>query len=274
MPDAFSPYDFTRRMLRYWKLVILVMIVGGLTGWLVHLSQPPMYESQAAISFAFNVVRYGPLPQMDEDYAMGAAGAIIATSPVPEYVYQQALQHGIGALSQYPVGQTVFIERKSFQWVIRVRNADPQAAAFIANTWAGRAYQELLAASQHAERADSLRIYLNSLESCLQRAAATDPSAAQCSLSGLPALEAQMQNTGAQLYNEQVLGRGFLPYLIFNSPGKAIAAGQPDQFGSNSLVLAGILIGFLLAIIFVAADAPLMLAKRMRHAPASAEPRP
>jgi len=274
MPDAFSPYDFMARMLRYWKLVILMMIVGGLAGWLIHLSQPPLYESQAAISFAFNVARYGPLPQMDEDHAMGAAGAIIATSPVPEYVYQQALQHDIGDLDEYPVGQSVFVERKSYQWVVRVRNRDPQAAAFIANTWAQRAYQELLTVSQHAERAESLRNYLNGLESCLERMAVTEPATAQCSLGELPDLLSQMQATGAQLYNEQALGRGFLPYLIFNPPGQAVPADQPDQFGTNSLVLAGILIGFILAILFVAADLPLILAKRMRHAPANAEPRP
>ncbi len=262
------------RMLRYWKLVILMMIVGGLTGWLVHLSHPPMYESQASISFAFNVVRYGPLPQVDEDVAMGAAGTIISTSPVPEYVYQLALEQGINDPDPFPVGRSVFIERKSYQWVIRVRNPDPQAAAYIANTWAQRAYQELLTASQHAERANSLRIYLDSLESCLERVAVTAPATAQCSVGGLNDLLSLMQTTGAELFNEQVLGRGFLPYLIFNVPDKAVAAQQPDQFGSNSMVLAGILAGLLLAILFVAVDVPLILAKRIHHATASAEPRP
>ncbi len=274
MPEAFSPYDFTARMLRYWKLVILMMVVGGLTGWLIHLSRPPVYESQASISFAFNIARYGLPPQNDEDHAMGAAGTIIASSPVPEYVYQQALQQSIQGLEPYSFGQSVFIERKSFEWVIRVRNPDPSAAAFIANTWAQRAYQELLTAAQHAGRADSLQVYLTSLESCLERMAVTAPATAQCSFSGLPDLLSQMQATGAELAKEQALGRGLLPFLIFGTPEKASAAQQPAQFGSNTLVLAGILIGFLLAVFFVAADVPLALAKRMQHAPASAEPHP
>ena len=93
-------------------------------------------------------------------------------------------------------------------------------------------------------------------------------------MSGLPDLQNQMQATGAELYNEQVLGRGFLPYLIFNAPNEAVPIYQPDQFGTNTMVLAGILAGFLLAIFFVAADVPLTLAKRLHHAPASAEPHP
>ena len=262
------------RMLRYWKLVILMMIVGGLTGWLIHLSQPPLYESQASITFAFNVARFGELTQNDEDHAMGAAGAIMAISPVPEYVYQQALQHGIQGIDEYPVGRSVFIERKSFQWVIRVRNPDAQAAAFIANTWAQRAYQELLNVAQHAERANALRIYLNSLESCLERMAVTEPATAQCELGSLADLQKQMNVTGAEFYNEQVSGRGFMPYLIFSQPSQAVPAQRPGQFGSNTMALAGVLIGFILAIFFVAADLPLNLAKRISHAPASAEPRP
>ncbi len=274
MPEAFSPYDFMAHMLRYWKLVILMMIVGGLTGWLIHLSKPPLYESQSSISFAFNVTRYGPLPQIDEDAAMGAVGTIIATSPVPEFVYQQALHNGIHDLDPFPVGRSVFIERKSYQWVIRVRNPDPQAAAFIANSWAQRAFQELQVVSQHAERADALRIYLQSLESCLERMVVTEPSTAQCSLGSQADLLRLLQTVGAEFLTEQSLGRGFLPYLLFNPPGQAAPAIQPDQFGSNTLVLAGILIGFLLAILVVAADVPLALAKRMQHAPASVEPRP
>ncbi len=274
MPEAFSPYDFMTRMLRYWKLVILMMIVGGLTGWLIHLSRPPTYESQSSISFAFNVTRYGPLPQIDEDAAMGAAGTIIATSPVPEYVYQQALEHGIEDLEPFPVGRSVFIERKSYQWVVRVRNPDPQAAAFIANSWTQRAFQELQAVSQHAERANALRVYLESLESCLERMAVTEPATAQCSPGSQADLQQLLQTVGAEFQTEQSLGRGFLPYLLFNPPDQAVPALQPDQFGSNTLVLVGTLIGFLLAILVVAADVPLALAKRMRHAPASAESRP
>ena len=87
-------------------------------------------------------------------------------------------------------------------------------------------------------------------------------------------LQQQMQATGAEFYNEQVLGRGFMPYLIFSQPSQALPAERPVQFGSNTLALAGVLIGFILALFFVAADLPLTLAKRMRHAAASAEPLP
>jgi len=272
MPEDFSPYDFLARLLHYWKLVILMMIVGGLTAYLFHLTQPPLYESQAAITFAFNVNRFGHLTEAEEDHAMGAAGYIIATTPIPEFVYDQAHQQGYD-IEMYPVSKSVFVERKSYRWVIRVRNPEANAAAFIANTWAQRAYQELLTASGHAERADALLKFMQSQESCLERMSVTDPTTAQCSLAGLADLQKELQTTGVEYYNERSMGRGFLPYLIFNPPSHADPASQPGQFGQNTLILVGILTGLLLAIFAVAADLPLTLAKRIRNAPAGAEPR-
>lgn len=259
------------RTLRYWKLVILIMIVGGLTAYGVHLTQPPLYQSQATISFAFDVNRFGHLTAAEEDQAMGAAGEIIASSSVSQFTSDKARQQGF-TLDPFPVGSSVFVERKSYLWAVRVRDPNPAAAAFIANTWAQRAYSELLSASAHAEKADALFNYLQSLESCLQRMPVTGPADAQCSLRSLADLQQQLATTGVDYANERTLGRGFLPYLIFNVPDQAVAAAQPLQFGQNTMVLAGVLAGFVLAILMIAADLPLILAKRIRNAATGAQP--
>jgi hypothetical protein len=57
-----------------------------------------------------------------------------------------------------------------------------------------------------------------------------------------------------------------MPFLVFNPPDQAVAAAHPAQFDQNSLVLAGIFIGFLLAILVIAADLPHTLASRLPHA--------
>ena len=271
MPADFSPYDFLARTLRYWKLVVMVMIVGGLAAYLVHLSLPPLYESQAAISFAFNVNRFGHLTTAEEDQAMGAAGEIMASTSVIQFTADQTRLHGY-TLAASPLNNSVFIERKSYRWVVRVRDPDPQAAAFIANTWAQRAYHELEDASTHAARAEALFNYLESLETCLQRISAAGPAFAQCSLGSLADLQNELGATGAQYDSERALGRGYLPYLIFDPPDTAAVAPGALQYSRNSMVLAGVLIGFLLAIGIVAADLPLTLAKRIRNAPTGAEP--
>lgn len=268
MTEDFSTLDLLSRVLRYWKLVILMMIVGGLAGWAYHLTQPQLYQSDATISFAYNVARFGYLTEFQQDSAMGAAGFIIESSPVPEYVYDQARQRNI-SIDPYPVDRTVFIERKLNNWIVRVRNQDPQAAAFIANTWAQRGYQALLDAQLHAERANTLRIYMENLTSCLEQTSAAGPATAQCSVNSLADLQKELQSTGVEYTNELNQGRGFVPFMLFNPPDKAVAALQPDQFGRNTLILAGVLIGLLLSIYAVAADLPNILAKRIRHASAS-----
>jgi hypothetical protein len=272
MPPDFSPYDFMARTLRYWKLVILIMIVGGLAAYLVHLTLPPLYEAQTSISFAFNVNRFGHLTAAEEDQAMGAASAIMSSSTVIQYTADQARQQGY-TLGANPLNQSVFIERKSYLWVVRVRDPNPQAAAFIANTWIQRSYQELQDASSHAAKAEALYNYLQSLDTCLQRIAISGPALPQCSLGGLADLQKELQATGAQYDTESALGRGFLPYLLFDPPQEATVPGGALQYGQNTLVLVGVLIGFVLAVGIVAADLPLTLAKRIRNVPTGAEPR-
>jgi len=272
MPPDFSPYDFLARTLRYWKLVILMMVVGGLAAYLVHLVQPPLYEAQASISFAFNVNRFGVLTASEEDMAMGAAGDMMSSASVIQATAGQAAQHGY-TLEPFPLNRSVFIERRLYQWVVRVRQPDPQAAAFIANAWIQRAYQDLQDAAAHAATAEALYDYLQSLESCMQRVAVSGPALPLCSLGGLPDLQKELATTGARYDSEHALARGFLPYLSFNPPQNASVPSQALQFGLNTLALAGVLTGFLLAILVVAADLPLALAQRIRNVRTGAEPR-
>lgn len=272
MPDDFSPIDLLTRMLRYWPLVALMMVIGGLTAWGIHQVRPALYESQAVFTFAFNLARTGAMTEKDEDYAMGTAAAIMSASPVSAPVVEQARQRGIG-LEPDPLNRSVFLERKSYRWIIRVRLPDAKAAAFVANAWAQSAYHELAAAAGHAERAETLRIYQAGLVGCLNEWVVTGPAVAECPLKSLADVQRELQSTENELKQERAAARGFMPYLIFNSPDPAIPAIQPAQFGQNSLVLSGIFIGFLLSIWLIATDLPHILALRFHYAASRTEPR-
>ena len=272
MPDDFSPTDLLARMLRDWPLVALMMVIGGLTAWGVHQFRPALYESQAVFTFAFNLARTGAMTEKEEDYAMGAAAAIMTTSPIPETVVGQARLRGI-PLEPNPLNRSVFLERKSYRWTIRVRLPDPQAAAFVANAWAERATQELVAAASHAERTETLRSYQASLVNCLNEMVMTGPAIAECPLKSLADVQRELQTTGNEIEQERAAARGFMPYLLFNPPDQAVPATQPVQFGQNSLVFSGIFIGLLLSILAIATDLPHILALRFHNASSRAEPR-
>ena len=256
--------DLLARMLRYWPVVALMMIVGGLAGWAIHQLRPPLYESQASFTFAFNLARTGLLTEKEEDYAMGAAAAIMTTAPIPELVISQAGQQGI-TLDPYPLNRSVFLERKSFRWIIRVRLPDPQAAAFVANAWAEAAHQQLKAAVRHAEQAELLRTSQEGLVACLKEMVASGPAAARCSLQTLAEVQRELQATSGAYEAERIGARGYMPYLIFNPPDRAVPGVQPVQFGANGMVLAGVGIGFLLALFAVLADLPQQLATRIHR---------
>lgn len=249
-----------------------MMITGGLVAWGIHQAQPALYESRAVFTFAFNLARTGTLTEKDEDYAMGAAAAIMASSPVRASVIEQARQRGI-ALEPNPLNRSVFLERKSYRWTVRVRLPDAQAAAWVANAWAQHAYQALDAAAGHAERAEMLRMYQASLVSCVSEMVASGPAAAGCPLQNLAEVQRELRSSGAAIDQERMAAGGFMPYLLFNPPDPALPADQPAQFGQNSLVLAGILIGFLLSILVIVTDLPHILALRLPYAAPRAAPR-
>jgi hypothetical protein len=273
MRDEFVPLDLADRTLRYWKLVILMILVGGLTAWLLFQSQPPLFESQATIGFSFNVVRTGKMSESEEDHAMGAAGLLMISPPVPEQVQAAAQQAGI-YLDPAPYNKSVFIERRSYRWVVRVRHTDAQAASFLANTWIQAAHAQLIEASGHAERAETLRLFQDDLLACLERSAANDPASAICPITSLAGLQQEIQASGEAMLAEKNAGRGLLPYLQISSPSLSTPSAQPGQFGQAGLILAGMLAGFLMAALAISADLPRRLAQiRNRRAAPGAEPR-
>lgn len=273
MPDDFSPTDLLTRMLRYWPLVAVMMIAGGLTAWAICQARPALYESQAVITFSFNLARTGALTEKDEDYAMGAAATIMSTNPVSAAVVESARRNDI-LLPANPLNQSVFLERKSFRLAIRVRLPDAQAAAWVANAWAQRAYQELSTAAGHAEKAETLRIYQDSLVGCLNQLVVTGPVTAECPLKNLADVQRELQAGETLLAAEKAAARGFMPFLVFNPPDPAVPAARPAQFDQNALVLAGIMIGFVLSILVIASDLPHTLALRLPHAAPRAQTRP
>lgn len=251
MPEDFIPRSFFLRTLRAWWMVVVLMLLGGLIGFLIHQNTPSVYESQASIAFAFDLARTGAMQVSEEDIAMGAAGTILYTAPVPDQVIADARAKNI-RLESYPQWSKISLERKNYLWVLRIRFTNPQDAAALTNIWIERAYASLAEAGKHAEQAESLRRSLEGMESCMQQMAVTEPAAAQCAWSSLPDLQREMKSLSDRHQQEKAAARSLIPALNFSLAEKAQVNPQPVIYDRNTLVLAGALIGLLAAIGLVA----------------------
>ena len=243
MPEEIVPRDTLQKILHLWWLPFIAMLIGGLCGYVFHLIQPPLYESQAVFTFSLDYGRLGKLSDVEEDQLMGAAGAVIDNTLMVNTLLTRALAQEL-VPQGFDFVHQISIERKSYRWVLRVRNPDAKNALRIASMWSELSQTALSEASQHAEKANLLQHQLDGLESCLEHMAVTEPAAAQCAWPSQADLQREISALGGQFQTERTASQGLLAGLGFQLSDTAQLAAQPIVNGRNTLVLAGGLLGF------------------------------
>lgn len=245
--DAFYPLAGLQKAIRFWWLVALLVIAGGMVGWLAHLSRPPVYEAVGHFTTSLDYVRTGPLTQYEEDSAFEVVGSIISSAEILQQVVDRAAAEGIQT-NVVELKKASVLERRVNVWDLRVRSADPRAAERLTNLWVEQGQAALLDSHQHTVQADRLDRYLRSLEACLAKAAASEPAGGQCSSARYAEIQADLQSAGAALYQEQLGSRGLFSGVLIGPAEQAVPPNGPALYNRNQMILAGCLIGFLLGI--------------------------
>jgi uncharacterized protein involved in exopolysaccharide biosynthesis len=246
----YSPYESFVYVYRRLWLVALLTLLGGLAGLLFQRVQPPIYEAQAVLELNVDLTQSDfaqvqPLTELEQDQSIAGAQGVIVSQAVMEQTAAAARAQQIEVDDTTLVlGRTIFLERKHAMQILRVRHADPQTAARLANLWSDNAYQALAEAHSHAVQARFLKEYLAALESCPDPAAAGADAPPFCQLASVEELQAHVQEVTAQLHQELLLGKGVNQALRFDQMRSASPPGDPVSYRTNFLVLAGVVLGF------------------------------
>jgi uncharacterized protein involved in exopolysaccharide biosynthesis len=240
---------------RFWWVIVVLSVAGGLLGLLFHRLNPPVYEAAGRFSASIDLVLTGPLTQLEEDIALNAVGDLITSRPVLDSVVEQAGAEGI-RLTRAELRRMATVERRVNAWDLRIRHTDPLMAGQVANIWIEQGQAALLESSQHALQAASLSRYLRTLEDCLAVAAASEPSHALCSRQRFRDIQADLQQAGEALSIERKASGSLFYGLTIGPPEAAVTSEKPVRFGQNRLVLAGAVLGLLLGIGFVQSGLP------------------
>lgn len=144
--NEFVLLDHFYLFIRYWWVVVIVTIIGGVAGSLFSRMNTPQYE--AAATFYINVdlskVKELPLPLHDEDMALSMIqGALLHPQVVEDLV--QELKKSNPELDTVKFLAKHSLERKNAFWELRYRDPDPLMAQKIVNLWAEKGYQVYLA---------------------------------------------------------------------------------------------------------------------------------
>jgi len=237
-------------ILQGWKLLVIGTILGGLMGQAATSVLKPVYETAAVFTFTIDYSRTGLLTDIEEDQAMEIAGDLIKSTDVFNDVISQASGMGI-KLDEQLIRENFTAERRFSQWLLKVRADDPKIAANLSNLWSMVALEEFQKATRAAIQADGLHRYLLSLESCFQQSTAGMAAQPLCQASNRHKLQTEIQNSSADLLNWQTGSRGIFIGLNYSIAKEAETPDSPSQHSRASLVLAGGLIGLLVATLFM-----------------------
>jgi uncharacterized protein involved in exopolysaccharide biosynthesis len=238
------PLEALQNAFRFWWFLFCLAVAGGLAGMVIHGLRPPVYEAVARFSASIDFVSTGPLTQLEEDIAIDSISDLAFSSAVMERVAEKARAQGI-ATSAAELKKSALFERRVNVWDLRLRSTDPQRAEQLANIWVDEGQAALLDSYQHALEAERLNRVLRGLESCLERAAASEPSSAQCSRYRFADIQADLQEAGQAYARERIASGGLSAGLRIGPVDHAVLPTQPVILGRSQLVLAGCLLGFL-----------------------------
>ncbi len=241
-----------KRSIRDWWVLVLTALIGAGVGWVIFHYRTPVYQAVGVLSIGIDFTRTGSLSDVEEDQVLGIAGDVLSSPAVISSVLQKAKTEQI-RLDEETFRQIASTDRRQNQWVLTVRHTDAHTAAIIAELWTREGYAQLTAAIAHAENASHLQRYLDSLESCLQRATVFGPVSGYCDLKNLEGLLEELNDTGEKAAEEKISSQGILPGTTVMLASLPETPDQPVVFGRGELMLAGSLGGFLLGVLVLAA---------------------
>ena len=248
--EGISPLLSLQNALRYWWVLAALTALGALLGWAAHLTRPVLYESIRGLPIGIDYVSTGPITQYEEDIAMEVVGGLLTAPDVMERTVARLDEAGIN-LTPLAMRKMAIVERRLNVWELRIRAEDPALSEQIASTWMEEAHAAISESYDHAILADSLERYARSLETCLARAAVTEPTSGECGGTSITNIQEELVKVGGQMAQERNASRGLFVGLRISDPELLVQADRPIRYGRAGLALGGGLIGLVLGIVLV-----------------------
>lgn len=248
-----SLLDDIQPVVSTWWLISILAIAGGLIGWLISLTKPPMYEARASMMILLDANKWNKVSGYQSDILPSNINALIS----PQVL-------GTGLIAEYGescgdlAGVEMQIERRESQWSLVVRCPDAQGAADLVNGWAETALSVLAEAYDHSLNVEALAINLNILIACKD-----DPDAGICGeISDLDSLQGRILSLRDELEQERQASRGINPGLSFRIESYATIPAKPASNDPGALILAGMVAGLIIGILVATIRPRNRLAKR------------
>ncbi len=154
-----DPSDYFQTALRRWPVILVVALVGALTGLLVSQFQKPQYQTEAVLGVNINYGVTESLALIVEDRAINRVVALLLSDSVLQAVLDrlpETLRKTRNWQTSSDIRSVVRFDQRLAEWGLVAVDPDPQVAQEVAQTWAEVSLEFLDEAMIHAWRAAAL----------------------------------------------------------------------------------------------------------------------
>lgn len=257
MVEDIAPREPLERALRYWWVIALAMIAGGLIGWSISRLSPPVYEARAGYRVTLDedsllAELHKTDPGAELTYDMKApyltpVALVFYTPEVRSAVEEKARSEGLDFPKDgFRTGQ-LYLDQHGTQWTIVVRHEDSDTAAKLANLWVATADEQLKRAQEQAILAVSFKAQLALLDNCLSKASLADVNrCAGTSFIDSAEMQAYHQDLASRMQDAFAASEGISTLVNIDRGQVAEPPARPLYYSAGLLMVAGSLLGLIL----------------------------
>ncbi|MGD0611133.1 MAG: hypothetical protein ABSB41_06420 [Anaerolineales bacterium] len=255
-----SPRLIFERALSTWWIIVVLMILGGIAGWVFGHLRTPLYEAAATYEVSLDQQQIAmrlslppsqlPLDALAQNTYLAPVEILFVSPDVRTRLVADATVRGI-KLKYQDINQANFsIDRRGTLWFIRVRNTDSLVAVTLVNLWVAEADKALQEALAHSDQAQALQVQRTAVQKCFSELdfAQANPCAGT-TFSTPAALQAYLNQLDQQINSEVLADQGIDPALTFHIGQQAEPPAEPVLYVTSEIILAGSLIGLLAGIV-------------------------
>jgi hypothetical protein len=255
MSEYINPRNSIELSIKYWWMIVLTTLTGGLVGWLISQNTPVIYESRVEITSSVDFTRTGTLTDIEQDQVIVPVGDVISSTPVLEAVVAKANEKGIKT-DIATLREDSYTERQNSTWIMRVRSKDGGTAILLADIWVQTAVEALQSGLNHAVKAEQYKRYLDSLSGCVSQSTISEPSNGDCGINNLGTIQKELGYTGKLVDIETRQSLGLSTAVNISEHISSENRSTPVFNNSNTMVLSSAMLGFLVGIMAIQAGLP------------------
>lgn len=239
-----------QQVLKFWWVIALLAIAGGIFGYEISQVRTPVYESVGIFTVSLDFVRTGEMTDIEEDQALNTVVDVINSTAVLDETTRVMKAKGVD-LTLTDLKNYVSVDRQGFQILVHVNHTNAQTAFDIADSWTAIADQALQTAIREAVKADSLSRQIVDLEICFRQMTVAFPAFPPCEIKDSTSLLTTLKQAENDFLDAKNNSRGILSTSSVELTGHPQVPVSPRIYRQGILVISGAFMGFLAGALLV-----------------------